>query len=51
MTRAWAYVTSFPGNNPHTVSLQSRPEHASPGLFLEKAFLGMASWLGLVPRV
>lgn len=47
IARAWAYVISFPGNNPtaslpHTKAIVSTPVS---WLFLEKAFLGMSAWL------
>lgn len=50
MTRAWAYVISFPGNNPH--SLQHTKvvvNMLASWLYLEKAFLGTFAWPGLVP--
>ena len=52
MTRASAYVISFPGNKlpslKHTKAGVSTP---ASWLFLEKAFLGMSAWHGLVPNV
>lgn len=58
MTRAWAYVIGFPGNNPppthppHTLSAtHSFIPVSSPAswLFLEKAFLATSAELGLLP--
>lgn len=52
MARAWAYVISFPGNNPHSLQ-HTKAVVSTPAswLFLEKAFLGMPAWLGLMPKV
>lgn len=52
MARVWGYVISFPGNTPphplHTKAVVSMP---ASWLFVEKAFLGMPAWFGLVPKV
>lgn len=51
MASARVYVISFPGNNPqslqHTKALVNVP---ASWLYLEKAFLGMSTWCGLVPN-
>lgn len=52
MTRPGAYVISFPGNHPHSLQ-HTKAVVSTPAswLFLEKAFLGMSAWLGLMPNM
>lgn len=51
MTSTRAYVISFPGNNPHSLQHTKAVVNVPASwLYLEKAFLGMSAWCGLLPN-